>query len=78
MVRGKNDWKLAALLPDTQIGYRVYEDGTVIEFHSEKAIDIAKLRDETGYITIDSGYKNTGATESKITFIDGDEGILHS
>jgi citrate synthase len=30
----------------------------------EKAIDIAKLRDETGYITIDSGYKNTGATKS--------------
>lgn len=25
--KGKNDWKLAALLPDTQIGYRVYEDG---------------------------------------------------
>lgn len=38
----KNDgWKLAALLPDTQIGYRVYEDGSVIEFHDEKAIDIA-------------------------------------
>ena len=36
-----NGWKLAALLPDTQIGYRVYEDGTVIEFHSEDAIDIA-------------------------------------
>ena len=38
----KNDgWKLAALLPDTQIGYRVYEDGSVIEFHSEDAIDVA-------------------------------------
>jgi len=38
----KNDgWKLAALLPDTQIGYRVYEDGSVIEFHDERAIDIA-------------------------------------
>lgn len=34
-------WKLAALLPDTQIGYRVYEDGSVIEFHDEKAIEIA-------------------------------------
>jgi citrate synthase len=42
----------------------------------EKAIDIAKLRDETGYITIDSGYKNTGATKSSITFLDGEEGIL--
>lgn len=38
----KNDgWKLAALLPDTQIGYRVYEDGSVIEFHDERAINIA-------------------------------------
>ena len=42
----------------------------------EKAIDIAKLRDQTGYITIDSGYKNTGATKSAITFLDGEEGIL--
>lgn len=39
---GKGEgWKLAALLPDTQIGYRVYEDGSVIEFHSEPAIDVA-------------------------------------
>jgi len=38
----KNDgWKLAALMPDTQIGYRFYEDGSVIEFHSEEAIDVA-------------------------------------
>lgn len=37
----KDGWKLAALLPDTQIGYRVYEDGSVIEFHDEKAIEIA-------------------------------------
>lgn len=38
----KNDgWKLAALMPDTQIGYRVYEDGSVIEFHSESAMDVA-------------------------------------
>ncbi len=43
---------------------------------NEKAIDIAKLRDETGYITIDSGYKNTGATKSGITFLDGELGIL--
>ncbi|MBO3269605.1 MULTISPECIES: citrate synthase [Hymenobacter] len=42
----------------------------------EKAIDIAKLRDQTGYVTIDPGYKNTGATKSAITFLDGEEGIL--
>ncbi|MCS7073703.1 MAG: citrate synthase [Bacteroidia bacterium] len=43
---------------------------------NEKAIDITKLRDMTGYITLDSGYKNTGATTSKITFLDGEQGIL--
>ena len=43
---------------------------------NEKAIDISKLRDESGYITIDSGYKNTGATKSAITFLDGERGIL--
>ena len=35
---------------------------------NEKAIDITKLRDLTGYVTLDSGYKNTGATKSAITF----------
>lgn len=43
---------------------------------NEKAIDITKLRDLTGYVTLDSGYKNTGATKSNITFLDGEEGIL--
>lgn len=43
----------------------------------EKAIDIAKLRDQTGYITLDAGYKNTGATKSAITFLDGEEGVLN-
>ncbi|MFI3137182.1 MAG: citrate synthase [Methylococcaceae bacterium] len=42
----------------------------------EKAIDISKLRAETGYITLDEGYGNTGACESAITYIDGDKGIL--
>jgi len=43
---------------------------------NEKAIDITKLRDLTGYVTLDSGYKNTGATKSAITFLDGEEGKL--
>ncbi|PCJ63259.1 MAG: citrate (Si)-synthase [Planctomycetota bacterium] len=42
----------------------------------EKAIDIRKLRAESGYITIDSGFGNTGSCESTITFIDGAKGIL--
>jgi len=43
---------------------------------NEKAINIAKLRADTGLITIDPGYKNTGATKSAITFLDGELGIL--
>src|SRR5919107_521525 len=43
---------------------------------NEKAFDIGKLRDQTGYVTLDRGYKNTGATKSAITFLDGETGIL--
>jgi len=43
---------------------------------NEKAIDIGKLRDLTGFVTLDSGFKNTGATKSSITFLDGEKGIL--
>jgi citrate synthase len=42
----------------------------------EHAIDITKLRAQTGYITLDPGYRNTGSVESDITFIDGEKGIL--
>ena len=44
-------------------------------FH-ERAIDIRRLRNDTGLITLDSGYMNTGATTSRITYINGEEGIL--
>ena len=43
---------------------------------NEDAIDISKIRSETGLITLDKGYKNTGATTSKITYLDGEKGIL--
>lgn len=43
---------------------------------NEKAIDISKLRGQTGYVTFDEGYKNTGATQSSITFLDGELGVL--
>jgi citrate synthase len=42
----------------------------------ERAIDISKLRSESGLITLDSGYMNTGSCTSAITFIDGERGIL--
>jgi citrate synthase len=44
---------------------------------NEKAIDISNLRDATGLVTLDLGYKNTGATKSGVTFLDGELGILH-
>ena len=42
----------------------------------ERAIDITQLRKETGFITFDPGYANTGSCKSDITFIDGEQGIL--
>ena len=54
-----------------------YELPVVEGSEGEKAIDISKLRALSGYITLDPGYKNTGSTTSAITFLDGEEGILH-
>ena len=48
----------------------------VVGSENEEAIDIASLRAKTGLITLDYGYMNTGSTESAITYIDGDKGIL--
>jgi citrate synthase len=57
-------------------------DGKRFEFpvvegtEKELGIDVSSLRGKTGYITLDDGYGNTGSCESKITFIDGEQGIL--
>ena len=57
-------------------------DGKTVELpivegtEGDKAIDIRRLRAETGYITIDSGYMNTGSCASDITYLDGEKGIL--
>jgi len=56
---------------------KIYELPVITGTENEKAIDISKLRDLTGYVTLDTGYKNTGATTSSITFLDGELGILH-
>lgn len=53
-----------------------HEMPVIVGTENEKAIDIAKLRDETGFITYDTGFKNTGATKSAITYLDGENGIL--
>lgn len=56
---------------------KTFEFPVVVGTENEKAIDISKLRDATGYVTLDPGYKNTGATKSAITYLDGEKGILH-
>ena len=48
----------------------------IIGSENEKAIDISQLRNTTGYITLDPGFKNTGSTQSSITYLDGENGIL--
>jgi citrate synthase len=48
----------------------------VVGSEGEKAIEVTELRKQTGYITLDTGYMNTGSCESDITFIDGEKGIL--
>lgn len=53
-----------------------YELPVIEGSENEKAVDIAKLRGESGLITLDPGYKNTGSTQSAITFLDGEKGIL--
>jgi citrate synthase len=53
-----------------------YELPVLVGAEKEVAVQIKHLRKESGLITLDSGYLNTGATESSITFIDGAKGIL--
>ena len=61
---------------------KIIIDGKEYEFpviegtEQERAIDISELRAQTGCITLDNGYQNTGACASSITYIDGDKGIL--
>ena len=59
-----------------KIGETTYDLPVIEGAEGEKAIDISKLRDQSGYVTLDIGYKNTGATKSAITFLDGELGIL--
>ena len=53
-----------------------YEYPVIVGTEDEAAIDFTQLRAQTGAITYDPGYGNTGSCKSTITFIDGDKGIL--
>jgi len=70
------------LAPPVQAGATLNYDGKAVALplirgtENEAAIDIEKLRAQTGLITMDPGYGNTGSCRSAITFIDGEKGIL--
>src|SRR5882724_2283131 len=55
---------------------KVFTLPTLQGSEGEKAVDVSSLRASTNYITLDDGYGNTGSCTSKVTFIDGDKGIL--
>ena len=58
------------------LGDKALDLPVIVGSEGEHAIAIRTLRAQSGYITLDDGYSNTGACESAITFIDGEEGIL--
>ena len=66
-------------MPDTAriiIDGKEYEYPIITGTENEKAIDTRNLRSDTGHITFDEGFGNTGSCLSDITFIDGEKGIL--
>lgn len=61
---------------ELKYGDQIIQLPVIVGTENEKGIDISALRSKTGLVTLDLGYKNTGSTLSKITFLDGEEGIL--
>lgn len=61
---------------ELKINGKTYQLPVIEGSEGEVAIDISKLRAESGIITLDVGFKNTGSTSSAITFLDGEKGIL--
>jgi citrate synthase len=53
-----------------------YSLPVVVGSENEVGVDVSRFRGESGAITLDSGYANTGSCKSAITFIDGEKGIL--
>lgn len=59
-----------------KIGDKTLTYPVITGTENEKAIDIRSLRTDSGYISYDEGYGNTGSCQSAITYIDGEKGIL--
>ncbi len=58
-------------LDDTTIDLPIIEGS-----ENERGLDISALRAQTGHVTLDGGYVNTGSTTSTVTYLDGEKGIL--
>jgi citrate synthase len=63
-------------IAELKIEDKIYPMEILIGTEGEKSIDISQLRSNSGHITLDQGYQNTGSCKSAITFINGEEGIL--
>jgi citrate synthase len=66
----------APVKAELRIDDKVMDLPVIVGTEDEHALDIAKLRAQTGYVTIDPAYMNTASTKSAITFLDGERGIL--
>ena len=63
-------------IAELKIKGNTYELPIIVGTENEVGLDISKLRAQSGAITVDPGFKNTGSTKSAITFLDGEKGIL--
>lgn len=61
---------------EIKIDGKSFELPVIVGSENEHAIDISKFRGQSGVITLDPGFKNTGSTTSAVTFLDGENGIL--
>ena len=61
---------------EIKVGDVSFETNVIVGSEGERGIDIGKLRDQTGLVTLDPAFVNTAAVRSSVTFIDGDKGIL--
>lgn len=61
---------------EIKIGDKILSCPVITGIENEKAVDITELRDKTGFVTYDEGYGNTASCLSRITYIDGEKGIL--
>jgi citrate synthase len=63
-------------LAELNLGEKIAQLPLVFGTENEGAIDIESLRNQTGFVTLDEGYRNTASVRSSITYIDGEQGIL--